>query len=63
MKYTIGEDRLYKVFCRFLNENMGKLYYDEPDNEFYHFGIEIGIIGVVIIIWGITDYYIRFFKK
>ena len=37
MKYTIGEDRLYKVFCRFLNENMGKLYYDEPDNEFYHF--------------------------
>jgi hypothetical protein len=37
MNYTINEDRLYKVFSRFLKENMGKLYYDEPDNEFYHF--------------------------
>jgi O-antigen ligase len=31
-------------------------------NEFYHFTIELGLVGLGIIIWGIVDYF-KHFKK
>ena len=31
-------------------------------NEFYHFTIELGLVGLGIIIWGIVDYF-KYFKK
>jgi len=37
-----------------------KLFVRHTHCEYYHFAIEIGVIGLVLIIWGIIDYYKKF---